>query len=144
MTNGAGNYAGFLNRCFQYKVWPSQLAPASGSMGYGLPAAIAAKLIHPERAVVALAGDGCALMTGQELATAAQYAVPIIMIVVNNGTPSACTRSVFTLAGSWGRASLTLTSPRSPAQSAPPASPSSRRANSCRCCGERYRHRFRL
>ena len=85
VTNGAGNYAGFLNRYFQYKGWPSQLAPASGSMGYGLPAAIAAKLIHPERAVVALAGDGCALMTGQELATAVQYGVPIVMIVVNNG-----------------------------------------------------------
>ena len=85
VTNGAGNYAGFLNRYFQYKGWPGQLAPASGSMGYGLPAAIAAKLIHPERVVVALAGDGCALMTGQELATAVQYGVPIVMIVVNNG-----------------------------------------------------------
>jgi len=85
VSNGAGNYAGFLNRYFQYKGWPGQLAPASGSMGYGLPAAIAAKLIHPERAVVALAGDGCALMTGQELATAVQYGVPIVMIIVNNG-----------------------------------------------------------
>ena len=50
VTNGAGNYAGFLNRYFQYKGFPTQLAPASGSMGYGLPAAIAAKLIHPGRA----------------------------------------------------------------------------------------------
>ena len=85
VTNGAGNYAGFLNRYFQYKGWPTQLAPASGSMGYGLPAAIAAKLIHPGRAVVALAGDGCALTTGQELATAVQYGVHIVLIVVNNG-----------------------------------------------------------
>jgi acetolactate synthase I/II/III large subunit len=85
VTNGAGNYAGFLNRYFQYKTWPSQLAPTSGSMGYGLPAAIAAKLNHPERAVVALAGDGCMLMTGQELATAVQYGVHLVLIVVNNG-----------------------------------------------------------
>jgi acetolactate synthase-1/2/3 large subunit len=85
VSNGAGNYAGFLNRYFQYKTWPSQLAPTSGSMGYGLPAAIAAKLTHPERAVVALAGDGCMLMTGQELATAVQYGVHLVLIVVNNG-----------------------------------------------------------
>jgi acetolactate synthase-1/2/3 large subunit len=85
VTNGAGNYAGFLNRYFQYKGFPTQLAPASGSMGYGLPAAIAAKLIHPGRPVVALAGDGCALMTGQELATAVQYGANIVLIVVNNG-----------------------------------------------------------
>jgi acetolactate synthase-1/2/3 large subunit len=85
VTNGAGNYAGFLHRYFQYKGWPTQLAPTSGSMGYGLPAAIAAKLAHPERTVVTLAGDGCLLMTGQELATAVQYALPIIVIVANNG-----------------------------------------------------------
>ncbi|HEY8248310.1 MAG TPA: thiamine pyrophosphate-binding protein [Hyphomicrobium sp.] len=85
VTNGAGNYAGFLHRYFQYKRWPTQLAPTSGSMGYGLPAAIAAKLAHPERIVVALAGDGCLLMTGQELATAVQYGLPIVVIVANNG-----------------------------------------------------------
>jgi acetolactate synthase-1/2/3 large subunit len=85
VTNGAGNYAGFVNRYFQYKGYPTQLAPASGSMGYGLPAAIAAKLIHPGRPVIALAGDGCALMTGQELATAVQYGANIVLIVVNNG-----------------------------------------------------------
>jgi acetolactate synthase-1/2/3 large subunit len=85
VTNGAGNYAAFLHRYFQYKGYPTQLAPTSGSMGYGLPAAIAAKLAHPERAVVALAGDGCLLMTGQELATAVQYGLPIIVIVANNG-----------------------------------------------------------
>jgi acetolactate synthase-1/2/3 large subunit len=53
-------------------------------MGYGLPAAIAAKLVRPERPVVALAGDGCMLMTLQELATAVQYGLPIIVIVANN------------------------------------------------------------
>jgi len=84
VTNGAGNYAGFLHRYFQYKDYPTQLAPTSGSMGYGLPAAIAAKITHPDRTVVALAGDGCMLMTGQELATAVQYALPIVLIVANN------------------------------------------------------------
>jgi len=85
VTNGAGNYAAFLNRYFQYKGYPSQLAPTSGSMGYGLPAAIAAKIACPDRPVVALAGDGCLLMTGQELATAVQYGLPIVLIVANNG-----------------------------------------------------------
>jgi acetolactate synthase-1/2/3 large subunit len=84
VTNGAGNYAGFLHRYYQYKGWPTQLAPTSGSMGYGLPAAIAAKLMYPERPVIALAGDGCLLMTGQELATAVQYGLPIVIIVANN------------------------------------------------------------
>ena len=84
VTNGAGNYAAFLHRYFRYKGYPTQLAPTSGSMGYGLPAAIAAKLAHPERAVVALAGDGCLLMTGQELATAVQYGLAVVLIVANN------------------------------------------------------------
>src|ERR687897_1080495 len=73
------------NRHFAYRRFGTQLAPASGSMGYGLPAAIAAKLVHPDRPVVCFAGDGCFLMTGQELATAAQYELPVIWIVVNNG-----------------------------------------------------------
>lgn len=85
VTNGAGNYAAFLHRYFTYKRYPTQLAPTSGSMGYGLPAAIAAKIAHPDRAVVALAGDGCMLMTGQELATAVQYGLGIVIIVANNG-----------------------------------------------------------
>lgn len=86
ITNGAGNYAAFLHRYFTYKSYPSQLAPISGSMGYGLPAALAAKLAYPDQYVVALAGDGCFQMTGQELATAVQYAVPIVLIIANNGT----------------------------------------------------------
>ncbi len=86
ITNGAGNYAAFLHRYFVYKSYPSQLAPVAGSMGYGVPAAIAAKLCHPDRVVVALAGDGCFQMTGQELATAVQFELPIVVIVANNGT----------------------------------------------------------
>jgi acetolactate synthase-1/2/3 large subunit len=85
VTNGAGNYTGFVHRYFTYKGFKTQLAPTSGSMGYGLPAAIGAKLAHPERPVVAFAGDGCFMMTAQELATAVQYGLPIVTIVCNNG-----------------------------------------------------------
>ena len=85
VTNGAGNYAGFVHRYFEYKRYRTQLAPTSGSMGYGLPAAIAAKLAHPTRAVVNFQGDGCFMMTGQELATAVQYALPIVTVIANNG-----------------------------------------------------------
>ena len=85
VTNGAGNYAAFVHRYFEYKRYRTQLAPTSGSMGYGLPAAIAAKLAHPTRSVVNFQGDGCFLMTGQELATAVQYALPIVTVVANNG-----------------------------------------------------------
>jgi len=85
LTNGAGNYAGWLHRYFCYKAYRTQLAPTSGSMGYGLPAAVSAKLAHPERAVVCLAGDGCFQMSMQEFGTAVQYGANIIVIVVNNG-----------------------------------------------------------
>ena len=85
VTNGAGNFAAFVHRYFEYKGYRTCLAPTSGSMGYGMPAAIAAKLAHPTRPVVNVQGDGDFLMTGQELATAAQYALPIITIVANNG-----------------------------------------------------------
>ena len=85
VTNGAGNFAAFVHRYFQYKGYRTCLAPTSGSMGYGLPAAIAAKLAHPTRPVVNVQGDGDFLMTGQELATAAQYALPIVTIIANNG-----------------------------------------------------------
>jgi len=63
----------------------TQLAPTSGAMGYGVPAAIAAKIVHPGRMVVSWNGDGCFLMCGQELATAAQYGANVIFVVVNNG-----------------------------------------------------------
>ena len=85
ITNGAGNYAAWLHRYFCYKSYRTQLAPTSGSMGYGLPAAVAAKLNHPDREVVCLAGDGCFQMTMQEFGTAFQYGAKIIVIVVNNG-----------------------------------------------------------
>jgi len=85
VTNGAGNYSAWPNRFYRYRVFPSQLAPTSGSMGYGTPAAVAAKLVYPERPVVAFAGDGCFLMNGQELATAVQYELPIVILVLDNG-----------------------------------------------------------
>ncbi|TAM54100.1 MAG: thiamine pyrophosphate-binding protein [Paraburkholderia sp.] len=84
VTNGAGNYAIWLHRHFAYRQWRTQVAPTSGSMGYGVPAAIAAKALYPERTVVALAGDGCFMMASQELATAMQYGLNVIFIVVNN------------------------------------------------------------
>jgi acetolactate synthase I/II/III large subunit len=85
VTNGAGNYAAFVHRYFEYKGYRTQLAPTSGSMGYGLPAAVAAKLAHPTRPVVNFQGDGCFLMTGQELATAVQYGLAVVTVVANNG-----------------------------------------------------------
>ena len=85
ITNGAGNYAGWLHRYYSYKSYRTQLAPTSGSMGYGLPAAVAAKLEHPKREVICLAGDGCFQMTMQEFGTARQYGLKVIVIVVNNG-----------------------------------------------------------
>jgi acetolactate synthase I/II/III large subunit len=85
VTNGAGNFAAFVHRYFEYKGYRTQLAPTSGSMGYGLPAAIAAKLAHPTRPVVNVQGDGCFLMTGQELATAVQYGLPVVTLIANNG-----------------------------------------------------------
>ncbi|MGN6666717.1 MAG: thiamine pyrophosphate-binding protein [Trinickia sp.] len=84
VTNGAGNYAIWLHRHFAYRQWRSQLAPTSGAMGYGVPAAIAAKACYPERMVVAFAGDGCFMMSSQELATAMQYGLNVVFIVVNN------------------------------------------------------------
>ena len=85
VTNGAGNFAGWVHRFYRYTGLSTELAPTSGAMGYGVPAAIAAKLVHPERVVVCVAGDGDFLMSGQELATAAQYDVKVIFLVVNNG-----------------------------------------------------------
>jgi len=84
IANGAGNYTAWIHRFYQYRSFRTQLAPRSGAMGYGLPAAIAAKLRYPERTVVAFAGDGCFLMYGQELATAMKYGLPVIILVVNN------------------------------------------------------------
>jgi acetolactate synthase-1/2/3 large subunit len=85
VTNGAGNYTVWVHRFFTYRQRVTELAPTSGAMGYGFPAAIAAKLRHPSRTVVCFAGDGCFLMYPQELATALQYGAAVIVIVVNNG-----------------------------------------------------------
>ncbi|MDN5567271.1 MAG: thiamine pyrophosphate-binding protein [Paracoccus sp. (in: a-proteobacteria)] len=85
VTNGAGNYAAFLHRYYRWRQYGTQLAPTSGSMGYGLPAAIAASLAHPDRTVLCMAGDGCLQMTVNELSTAAQYGATPIVIVANNG-----------------------------------------------------------
>jgi acetolactate synthase I/II/III large subunit len=84
VCNGAGNYAAWLHRYYQHKGWKTQLAPTSGAMGYGLPAAIAAKIIHPERMVIAVAGDGCFMMAAPELATAVHHGASIIVLVINN------------------------------------------------------------
>lgn len=85
LTNGAGNYAAFLHRYFRFKQMHTQLAPTSGSMGYGFPAAIAAKLQHPDRDVICFAGDGCFQMTCNEMSTAIQHGAAVIVLVVNNG-----------------------------------------------------------
>lgn len=84
LTNGAGNYAGWAHRYFKYRGWRSQLAPTSGSMGYGLPAAIAAKLHSPGSEVICLAGDGCFQMVSQEFGTACQFGANIIVLIHNN------------------------------------------------------------
>ena len=83
--NGAGNYATWVHRFWPFRSYASQLAPTSGTMGYGLPAAVAAKALQPTREVIAFAGDGCFMMNGQEFATAMQYDLPIIVVVVDNG-----------------------------------------------------------
>jgi acetolactate synthase-1/2/3 large subunit len=84
ITNGAGNYATWAHRYWHYGAMRTQLAPTSGAMGYGVPAGVAAKIVHPERTVVTFAGDGEFMMTGQELATAVQYRAGLVLIVFNN------------------------------------------------------------
>ncbi len=85
ITNGAGNYATWAHRFWRYGAMRTQLAPTSGAMGYGVPSAVAAKIVRPERTVVCFAGDGEFMMTGQELATAVQYGAGVIFLVFNNG-----------------------------------------------------------
>jgi len=86
VANGAGNYAAWLHRFFSHETYPTQVAPGSGAMGYAVPAAIAAKLAYPDREVVCVAGDGCFLMSCQELATAAALGLRVVFLVVNNGS----------------------------------------------------------
>ncbi|CAN1570635.1 IlvB Thiamine pyrophosphate-requiring enzymes [acetolactate synthase, pyruvate dehydrogenase (cytochrome), glyoxylate carboligase, phosphonopyruvate decarboxylase] [Rhabdaerophilaceae bacterium] len=85
LCNGAGNYATWLHRFYRFRRFGTQAAPTSGSMGYGVPAAVGAKRLYPERTVIAFAGDGCFLMNGQEFATAVQYELPIVVIIIDNG-----------------------------------------------------------
>ena len=84
VTNGAGNYAIWVGRYLRIRKYGTLLAPVSGSMGFGLPAAVGAKRTFPDRQVVSFNGDGCFLMNGQEFATAVQYNLPIIAIVMDN------------------------------------------------------------
>ncbi len=84
VANGAGNYSTWLHRLYRYRGFRTQLAPYVGSMGYGVPAAIAAKALHRDRMVLSWNGDGCFLMNGQELATAVQYGLAIVFVVVDN------------------------------------------------------------
>ncbi len=84
-TNGAGNYATWVHRFHRFRKYATQAAPTSGSMGYGLPAAVAAKLAFPEREVICFAGDGCLQMTMQEFGTACQEGANIIVVAVDNG-----------------------------------------------------------
>jgi acetolactate synthase I/II/III large subunit len=85
IANGAGNFSIWAHRFYEFHRYPTQLGPQSGSMGYGVPAAIAAKAVHPDRPVVGICGDGDFMMTGQELATAVQEELAVVLLVVNNG-----------------------------------------------------------
>jgi len=84
VTSDAGNFSGWPNRFLQYRRPGRQLGPTSGAMGYGVPAAVAAKLVHPDRIVVGFCGDGGFLMTGQELATAQSEGVGPLILLFNN------------------------------------------------------------
>ena len=86
ICNGAGNFSGWWHRYWTYGDYPSQLAPTSGAMGYGVPASVAAALRFPERVSVVIAGDGDFMMNGQELATAVQYQANLLVIVIDNGS----------------------------------------------------------
>jgi acetolactate synthase-1/2/3 large subunit len=85
LCNGAGNYAAWIHRFFRFRRFAQHVAPTSGSMGYGVPAAVAMKRLYPERPVICIAGDGDFLMNGQEFATAVQYGLPIIVVIADNG-----------------------------------------------------------
>jgi len=85
VCNGAGNYSGWVHRFWRFRRYGTQLAPTSGSMGYGVPAAVAATIVYPDRPVLSFSGDGCFLMNGQEIATAMHYGLKPIFLVINNG-----------------------------------------------------------
>jgi acetolactate synthase I/II/III large subunit len=85
LCNGAGNYAAWIHRFFRFRRFGQHVAPTSGSMGFGVPAAVAMKRLHPDRPVVCIAGDGDFLMNGQEFATAVQYDLPFVIVIADNG-----------------------------------------------------------
>ena len=85
ICNGAGNFATWMHRFHRFRRYCTQAAPTSGSMGYGLPAGVGAKSVFPDREVIVWAGDGDFLMHGQEFATAVQYGLPIVVVILNNG-----------------------------------------------------------
>jgi acetolactate synthase-1/2/3 large subunit len=85
LCNGAGNYAAWIHRFFRFRRFGQHVAPTSGSMGYGVPAAVAMKRLYPERPVICIAGDGDFLMNGQEFATAVQYGLPLVVVIADNG-----------------------------------------------------------
>ena len=85
MTQGAGNFSGWVHRFYRVRKYHGLVGATSGSMGYGLPAALAMQTLHPERTVLCVAGDGDFLMTGQDFATAVQYKLPIIVLISDNG-----------------------------------------------------------
>jgi len=85
LCNGAGNYAAWIHRFFRFRRFGQHVAPTSGSMGFGVPAAVAMKRLYPDRPVVCIAGDGDFLMNGQEFATAVQYNLPIVVVLIDNG-----------------------------------------------------------
>jgi acetolactate synthase-1/2/3 large subunit len=85
VTCGAGNFTVWVHRFFEFSRFPTQLAPRAGAMGYGLPAALTAKVLDPERPAVCVAGDGDFMMSAPELATAVQYGLDPIVMVVDNG-----------------------------------------------------------
>jgi acetolactate synthase-1/2/3 large subunit len=85
LTNGAGNFSVWAHRFYAFRRYGTQLAPCSGAMGYGVPAAVAAKVVHPDRIVVCVAGDGDFLMSAQELAAAVQERTSIVVLLVDNG-----------------------------------------------------------
>ncbi len=84
LCNGAGNYAGWIHRFYRFRKFNTQMGTICGFMGYGMPAAVAMKAIYPQRTVLAVNGDGDFLMNGQEFATAVQYNLPIIAVVLDN------------------------------------------------------------
>jgi acetolactate synthase-1/2/3 large subunit len=85
LTNGAGNFAAWIHRFYRFRKFATHVGPTSGSMGYGFPAALAMKILYPERTVVCIAGDGDFLMTGQDFMTAVQYELPVIVVIADNG-----------------------------------------------------------